>query len=153
MSTREHEGSRPERYETVSNIPENQWDFDVLKDLLRGLWDHGYQVNSAAEEKLLNLAINPDIKPILIHPIDLALKYIGPGTYDNTFKMVRKMKEIGLPAKKICLNFFKKLQGHSKRKIFESYEIIKGSELEKFVEPIFKELTGQFANGSEKPTA
>jgi len=140
MSTMEHEGPRSDRQEYVGNIPENYWTLDVLLDLFLGLWDHGYQVHESAEIKLLRLACNPKIKPLILHPKDLAFRYVTPGTYDQTFRLVREMRDIGMPAKEICQNFFRKLKGDSKEKTRKSLEILKGSELEKIAKPIVEQI-------------
>ena len=49
-----HTGSRIEREDAASNIPE-KWTLNTLLDLLGALWDHGYQVRDTAKKKLLKL--------------------------------------------------------------------------------------------------
>ena len=141
MSVIEHEGSRTERTETVNNIPEDKWTIDILVDLLLGLHDHGSEVWETAEFKLLKLACDQNIKPLTLYPKDLALLYIKPGTYEQTYQMVSQIKNHGLDAKEICINFFKSMD--SNQKILTSLEILEGSELYELVKPIVNEIMEQ----------
>lgn len=140
MSITANTGSRQERIDRVRSINNDQWNLNTIQELLLGLWDHGTHVNAAAQMKLLKLAVNPNIQPATIHPIDLALLHVKPKIYEQTFIMVRKMKEIGLPAKEICFNFFNEMKSGPKEILFASYEILKDTELGKVVAPIIKEI-------------
>lgn len=121
-------GSRKERVAASESIS-NEWAFGTMLDLIGGLWDHGYQVHDAAKERLIELACDPNIKPFSVSPKDLAFRFISPGTYEDTYKTVRKMKDIGLPAKELCENFFQQLKNDSRQKARESLEILEDSPL------------------------
>jgi len=129
MAIFEHVGSRQERCETVASVPEDVWTIEAMEDLLLGLWDHGYQVQEAATEKLLELACNPNIQPLTISPQDLALRHVTPGTYDQTFSLVKRMAAIGHDAKDICYAFFRKLKSGSKRKQREALALLESTVL------------------------
>ncbi len=142
-----HTGSRSDRIDTVALIPEEKWSLDTMLDLLGGLWDHGWQVCDEAKEKLLRMACDPNLKPLVLHPKDLALRYIQPGTYDETFRLVKVMKQIGPSAKEVCVEFFKRMGSGSNEMISKSLEILKGSELEGAVKPIVDRI---FAERKER---
>ena len=134
-----HVGSRMDRLASVESI-EDKWNLDTLLNLLGGLWDHGWQVQDAASIRLLELACNPEIKAIELHPRDIAYLYVSPGTYEHTFSTVHKMKEIGLPAKDVCRSFFKKMKSESREKRRKSLEILEGSPLKQIAEAAINEI-------------
>jgi hypothetical protein len=121
-----HPDRRNERYEAVANMP-NEWTLDTMLDLLEGLLDHVWPIQEVAVEKLLELACNPDITPLILHPKELAYRYVVPGTYAYTLRLVRVMKDIGLPAKDVCENFFKRLKRSSRLELKKSLQILEGS--------------------------
>ena len=133
MSPEYFPGSRSDRAAAVETIS-NTWTLDTLLDIIGGLHDHGYQVQDAAQVRLLELACDPDIKPVSLHPRDLAFRYVIPSTHQQTTDLVRKMKKIGMPARDICEHFFSKMKGGSKDLIRESLEVLKDSPLKQIAE-------------------
>lgn len=134
-----HFGSRMDRLASVKSI-EDKWNLDTLLDLLGGLWDHAWQVQDAASIRLLELASNPEIEAIELHPKDLAYLYVSPNTYEHTFSIVHKMKEIGLPAKDVCRSFFEKMKNEGREKRRKSLEILEGSPLKQIAESAINEI-------------
>lgn len=104
-----------------------------LKKLVLNTLSDDTATQKKAEEKLVKLACKSSKGTELR---TLVSEIIFPGTYKDTFRLVQVMKDIGLPAKEVCVDFFAFLKTQAIEKMVRALSILEGSELYPFVKPI-----------------